>query len=66
MSKDNESKVADTKVVKEKVYGKKQIIESKKFEDFIDIVNCVVGDEEQLTTNEVEQRVNKFLRKGVK
>lgn len=66
MSKDNESKVADTKVVKEKVYGKKQIIESKKFEDFIDIVNCVVGDEEQLTTNEVEQRINKFLRKGVK
>ncbi len=47
-------------------YSKGQIVKTKKYEPYKDIINAVIGDGEEVTTDEVETRIDEFLKKEVR
>ncbi len=47
-------------------YSKKQLMSAKKNEYIRDIIEVVVGNDELLTINELETRVDKFMNSEVR
>ncbi len=59
--------VKDVSEVKQKTkYTKAQIINTSKFEHCRDIVDAIIGSDEEVTINELEQKIDEFLKKEVK
>ncbi len=58
--------VQEVSEVKQKAkYTKAQIINTSKFEHCRDIVDVIIGSDEEVTIKELEQRINEFLKKEV-
>ena len=53
-------------IKKEVVFSKEQLKNSKSFEKYKDIVTVVMADDEKITKSELQKRIDKFLKKGVK
>ncbi len=49
-----------------KTYGREQLARSQKFKNYCDIVRSVVGEDEEVTVEELEKRVEDFLGMEVK
>lgn len=60
----SEEKITETS--EGKIYSKEQLVKSQKFRHISDIVRSVVGEEEQVTIEEVEKRVEVFLTMEVR
>ncbi len=56
-------KVTHENVVK---YSKKQLVSAKKNQDIRDIIEVVVGNDELLTIQELETKVQEFLNREVR
>ncbi len=63
----SKEKSNNLKEVKEKVlYTKKQIIQSEIFKDRKDLLNVLIKDDESLALDDVNNRIDKFMKGGVK
>lgn len=49
-----------------KYYSKSQIIRSKKFRDFTDIISVSIKDDELLSVEQAKKRIDDFLKGKVK
>ncbi len=65
MTLTKESKTKETKKTTEK-FSKKSFLKSKKYAHRRDIVETIVKDNEQLTTMELEKRIDAFMKGEVK
>lgn len=54
-----------TKTVVEK-FTKKSLLQSKKYLDRRDILNVLIKDDEEITLNEIDKRIEKFMKGSVK
>lgn len=45
-------------------FSKEQILKSKTYEDYKDIVYALIRDDEELTKVEIDERIKKFLDRG--
>lgn len=52
----------DTEAIK---YKKEQLLLSKKFENRKDVINIIVNDTEELTLDEVNKRIDTFMKGAV-
>lgn len=64
MTKTKESEIQTE--VEELKYKKEQLLTSKKFENRKDVINIVVNDTEELTLDEVNKRIDTFMKGAVK
>ncbi len=46
-------------------FTKQQIMTSKKFKNRVDLINTLLKENELYTINEVEEKINKFLKRKV-
>lgn len=51
--------------VKEATFTKQQIIKSNKFKNRIDLINTILKDDELYTIHDIEEKINKFLKRKV-
>ncbi len=63
MSKEKNSNL---KEVKDALYTKKQIIESEVFKNRKDLLNALIKENEKLTLSEVNNRIDNFMKGGVR
>lgn len=47
-------------------YSKKQIVNSKKYENHVDLVNALLDDDKKYSIAEVDKKINSFLKGAVK
>lgn len=55
----------ETKNKEETLYSKEQILKSKKFKNRIDILNVLLHDDKDYTLSDVEDTLNKFMKRRV-
>ncbi len=65
MTLTKEIKTKETKKTNEK-YSKKSFLKSKKYAHRRDILETIIKDDEQLTTMELEKRIDTFMKGEVK
>lgn len=54
-----------SEVKEESTFTKQQIIKSNKFKNRIDLINTILKDDELYTIHDVEEKINKFLKRKV-
>lgn len=52
-------------VKEESTFTKQQIMKSSKFKSRIDLINTILKDDELYTIHDVEEKINKFLKRKV-
>lgn len=62
MPKKNEKQ---EEIQQESKFTKQQIITSNKFKHRVDLINTLLKDDELYTINQVEEKINKFLKRKV-
>ena len=55
----------DKKENEKAVFSKKVLAESKRLREYRDIISVIMADDEKLTIEEAEKRIEKFLKRSV-
>lgn len=56
---------ADTKNEEKTMYSKEQILKSNKFKNRVDILNVLLQDDKEYSLSDVEDTLNKFMKRRV-
>ena len=65
-SKEETKTDAKTETKKEAVFSKEQLIKSKTFAQYRDLLTVIVDDGEKITKHEANKRIEAFLKRKVK
>lgn len=53
------------KEIVETQYSKKQIVNSKRYSNYKDLLQAILKDDENYTTNEVDKKIENFMKRKV-
>jgi len=56
------TKKKEEKVVSEEKFGKRQIVNSKRFKNDRDLLNAILQEDKNYTLKEVEEKIEKFKK----
>ena len=51
--------------IAENVYTKEQILQSEKYKNRVDLLGAILSDTKQYTLNQVENEIEKFMKRKV-
>ena len=66
LENDKSNKKAEAATEKEVIFSKEQLIKSKTFVQYRDLLTVIINDGEKVTKQEVNKRIEAFLKRKVK